>query len=91
MANQHITAALRCSKFKGTTCLVLFALADAASPGVKVVEKKKKGLPLGYCKRRLSTLMSAVNCKRQPTVSATLTELKAKGAIKQWLKAALLI
>ena len=86
MANAHITATLRCSKFKGTTRLVLLYLADAASPGPKIVEKKKTGLPLGYCKRRLSTIMAAVNSKRQPTVSAAISELKREGAIKQFPK-----
>jgi predicted transcriptional regulator len=86
MANAHITATLRCSKFKGTTRLVLLYLADAASPGPKIVDKRKTGLPLGYCKRRLSTIMAAVNSKRQPTVSAAIRELKKEGAIKQFLK-----
>ena len=86
MSNQHITAALRCSHFKGTTRLVLLVLADAASPGPKSKEDKTKILPFGYCKRRLATIMALVNCKRQPTVSAAISELKAEGAIKQWLK-----
>lgn len=86
MANAHITAALRCSKFKGTTRLVLLVLADAASPGPKGKEDKKKVLPLGYCKRRLATIMSLVNSRRQQTVSSSISELKDAGAIKQWLK-----
>jgi hypothetical protein len=83
VANQHITAALRCSQFKGTTRLVLFVLADAASPGKNA---DGKGLPLGYCKRKLQTIMTFVNCRRQPTVTAAIRKLKMAGAIKQWLK-----
>lgn len=81
MANAHITAAFRCSQFKGTIRLVLLALADAASPGGKNKEGKKN-LPLGYCRRRLQTIMSCVNVHRQQTVTAAISELEDYGAIK---------
>lgn len=88
MANQHITAALVCSEFKGITRLVLFVLADAASPGPKKqnAEEKKKVLPFGYCKRKRSTLMMLTNCHRPQTISKALAELKEAGAIKQFRK-----
>jgi hypothetical protein len=84
MSNKHITAALRCSKFKGTARELLFILADAASPGGK--KDDKKILPFGFCKRKLQTLMVAINCKRQPTVSKALKELRDAGAIKTHYK-----
>lgn len=81
MANQHITAALRCSQFKGITRAVLVVLADAASSGGKGKDDQKL-LPLGYTKRKLATIMMMVNCRRQPTVSQAIAELRKAGAIK---------
>jgi hypothetical protein len=86
MANAHITAAFRCKRFKGTTRLVLLYLADAASPLSAKQAKEQNKLPFGYCKRKVTTIMAAVNCNRQPTISACLSELKCAGAIKQWRK-----
>jgi hypothetical protein len=59
MANQHITAAIRCSRFKGITRQLLFALADAASTAKlkgklrddKTQDDGKKRRSLGYSKR----------------------------------------
>lgn len=86
MANAHITAAFRCSKFKGITRLVLLYLADAASSLSAEQAKSQKKLPFGYCKRKHDKIMVAVNCYRQPTISACLSELKDAGAIKQFRK-----
>jgi hypothetical protein len=86
MANAHITAAFHCSQFKGTTRLVLLYLADAASPLSKKDAKEQKKLPFGFCKRRLSTIMCALNIHRQPTITKAISELKAAGAIQQRLK-----
>jgi len=83
VANQHITAVYRCSQFKGTAREVLLYLANCASPGQG---EDKKNLPLGYCKRKLTTIMCALNIRRQPTITAAIKELKQAGAIKQWLK-----
>jgi len=85
VANAHITAAIRCSQFKGTTRLLLFILANAASPGGSK-DADKKILPLGYCKRKLETLMAALNVSRQQTVSNALKELEDGGAIKIYRK-----
>jgi hypothetical protein len=62
---------------------VLFYLCNAASTGPG---EDRKNLPLGYCKRKLTTIMAGVNCHRQQTVSAAIKELKEAGVIKQWLK-----
>jgi hypothetical protein len=84
MSNPHINAVRQCSQFKGTARWVLFVLADAASPGPK--NEEDKILPLGYCKRKLQTLMAAVNITRQQTVSAAIKELVDAGVIKQHLQ-----
>lgn len=86
MANAHITAAFHCSQFKGTTRLVLLYLADAASPLSKKDAKEQKKLPFGFCKRKLTTIMCALNIHRQPTITKAISELKAAGAIQQWTK-----
>lgn len=77
VSNQHITAALKCSKFEGVARLLLFVLADSASLG----PKDGKGQPFGYCYRTLQFLMSRCNKHRQQTVSAGLKELREAGAI----------
>ncbi len=86
MANAHITAAYHCSQFKGTARQVLLYLADAASSLSRKDAKEQKKLPFGHCKRKLATIMCALNIHRQQTVSRAIAELKAAGAIKQWLK-----
>jgi hypothetical protein len=86
MANAHITAAYHCSQFRGTARQVLLYLADAASSLSQKDAKEQKKLPFGHCKRKLATIMCALNIHRQQTVSRAIAELKAAGAIKQWLK-----
>ena len=84
MSNQHITAAIHCSRFKGIARQLLFILADAASSGPK--DEKDKVLPFGYCKRKLQTLMAFTNHRRQQTVTDGIKELLDAGVIKRWLR-----
>lgn len=74
MANQHITAAIKCSKFTGTTRLLLLILADAVSNGSERNDGKPN-LPFGWTSKGDLQLMKALNTTRRNTVMEAMAEL----------------
>jgi hypothetical protein len=68
MSKSYTDAALRVSVFTNTTRSVLLFLAYVANDK-------------GQCQINLRDIMTAVNCRRQKTISEILTVLQADGAI----------
>jgi len=80
MSNQHLTAAIKCREFTGTTRTLLLVLADSASNGES--RRGTKNLPFGYTSKSLLGMMEGINTDRSQTVSDALKELRDAGPIK---------
>jgi hypothetical protein len=81
MSNKHLSLALKCRHdLKPSTRLLLVYLADAASNG-QPRKDGRKNLPEGMLSRGIDKMMIGLNTKRQQTVSDSLKELVAIGAI----------
>jgi hypothetical protein len=80
MSNAHLTAARKCSRFKGNARLLLLILADAASNG-KPRKDGQPNLPFGWTNKGVKQLKKDLNIPRRQTITDLLAELEHAEAV----------
>src|ERR1700733_3520572 len=80
MSNAHLTAARKCSRFKGNARLLLLILADAASNG-KPRKDGQPTLPFGWTSKGVNQLKKDLNIPRRQTITDLIADLEPTGAI----------